>query len=179
MARRNEITAMYLRGMKQMEIAEELGISQGLVSRDLSIVQKEWLKERTADFDLLKQKELAKIDELEREAWAEYKRSKNQRSTTMTEKVQGTLMGDVQKARVTKKESLGDARYLGIVQWCIDRRVKILGMDAPTKITPTTSDGQNELPGGVLIYIPDNGRRDLDDEGVIIEAEHRLLGPGE
>jgi hypothetical protein len=44
--------------------------------------------------------------------------------------------GSKVKVKVTRRteEMLGDPRYLQIVSWCIDRKIKMLGLDAPTKV---------------------------------------------
>jgi hypothetical protein len=52
----------------------------------------------------------------------------------------------------TEKTELlvGDERFLGRVAWCIDRRCKVFGVDAPTKIAPTDPTGESEYHGDVM-----------------------------
>ena len=40
--RRTKVAVLYLQGRKQYEIADELGISTGCLSNDLSAVYKDW-----------------------------------------------------------------------------------------------------------------------------------------
>ncbi len=51
----------------------------------------------------------------------------------------------------------GDVQALAIFLRLSERRSRLLGLDAPTKLSPTDPDG-NPLTGGVMIYVPDNGR---------------------
>ena len=98
------------------------------------------------DIDKAKAKELAKVDKLERTYWEAWERSLEaleRRSTRMS----GTITKEVDAPDGSKRfvqetptqqafttvERLGDSRYLQGVQWCIERRCKILGIDAPEK----------------------------------------------
>ena len=44
-----------------------------------------------------------------------------------------TGSANVSRARVTREQGLGDARYLQVVQNCIKQRADILGINAPEK----------------------------------------------
>jgi hypothetical protein len=126
-----------------VNIGEALGISQATVSRDLSALQKQWLESTLVDFDQAKAKELAKVDRLEREYWAAWERScedaeaSTLKTKGMVQKRQdedGRFVAE-QPAEVAKtsKGQAGDPRFLAGIQWCIERRCKILGLDAPEK----------------------------------------------
>src|SRR5438477_12297656 len=87
--RRKAVTARYLDGQTQWEIARALEVSQALVSKDLKAIRQEWLKESVSNFGEAKAKELAKIDRLERmylQAWEE---SRKPLETTFTERNTG------------------------------------------------------------------------------------------
>jgi len=113
---RREISRRYLKGELQWDIANALNIDQAIVSRELKIIQKQWQKDSIFDFNEAKQKELAKIDNLELEYWDSWQTSKAERAA-------------------------GDPRFLNGVQWCITKRCEILGFDAPTKLEHTGKDG--------------------------------------
>jgi predicted transcriptional regulator len=131
---RRRIANLYLQGWLQADIAEELGISPATVSRDLKALQSEWRKSRLVDIDAAKQRELAKIDRLEREYWVAWERSIG-KSLRVTVKGKGTEDKATQMEKTTTTDDLnGDPRYLAGIQWCIDRRCKILGIDAPEKM---------------------------------------------
>lgn len=132
---RRIIADLYLQGWLQVNIAEKVGISQSTVSNDLKALQKEWLKSSLIDYDEAKSKELARIDRLEREYWDAWQRSLDEfRSTTL----KGKRPGDGEKPKpdeqtVRTEDRNGDPRFLAGVQWCIDRRCKVIGIDAPQR----------------------------------------------
>src|SRR5581483_4024403 len=84
--RRKAVAERYLRGETQWEIARTLGVSQGQVSRDLKAIRQEWLNSSVCNFNELKAREIAKVDELERTYWAAWEESKKTREVSTTEK---------------------------------------------------------------------------------------------
>lgn len=126
---RRKESDLYLQGWLQADIADELGIDQSTVSRDLKALQGDWLASALMDFSEAKSQELAKIDRLEREYWQAWERSCEDAESVTQE---GTA-ANVEKIKKTSKGQAGDPRFLQGVQWCIERRCKILGVDAPEK----------------------------------------------
>ena len=112
---RLRISGLYLKGWLQVEIAEEVGLHQSTVSRDLKALQKQWQHSALVNVDEAKAKELARVDHLEREYWEAWERSVGEYRTKKTEDING------------------DPRYLSGVQWCINKRCELLGLDAPSK----------------------------------------------
>jgi hypothetical protein len=108
-ADRATIARRYLQGRTQAEIAAELGMTQQMVSYDLQVVRQRWRQSGIRDLDEAKAIELAKLDELERTYWEAWRAS-------------------VQAAPP------GTPTYLQGVLGCIDRRVKLLGLDAPERV---------------------------------------------
>jgi len=137
---------MYLQGRYQWEIGETLGVTQATVSLDLKAIREQWKASAVRDFDEAKERELARIDALEREYWAAWQTSKEQKESTSTEK-SSTEGVDRLKAAVKKEDRDGNPAFLVGVQWCITKRCDILGFDAPKKVAPTTPDGKNEYTG--------------------------------
>ena len=126
------IAQAYLTGKPQAEIAQELNVSQPTITHDLKELQRRWLAASVRDIDQLKAQELAKIDNLERTYWEAWARSCEDATTQVKRARKGT--GDetvVQEQRVTVQEQVGDPRFLTGIQWCIERRCKVLGFDAP------------------------------------------------
>ncbi len=109
-----EISEMYLKGWIQAKIADRLSanreytITRQTISRDIKTVQQRWLDASVRNFDEARAQELAKIDHLEIVYWEQFKSS------------QETVEND---------NDVGDPRFLQGVQWCIDRRVKLLGLE--------------------------------------------------
>ena len=133
---RRKIADLYLKGWIQADIADELGVNQSTVSRDIKALQKDWLESALVDFNEAKSQELAKIDRLEREYWQAWERSCED-AETVTEKARASRGAEkpdsIEKTKQAKGQA-GDPRFLNGVQWCIERRCKILGIDAPNKI---------------------------------------------
>jgi len=158
---RRSIGRLYLQGMTQGEIAEELGISQSTVSRDLKAIQKTWIHDAARDIGERKAQELAKIDTLELTYWEAWKRSQ-ENAEVETTKMQGSNAKGAAPDRVEKQKrvegQVGDPGFLQGVQWCIERRCLIIGIDAPKKNEVTGAGGGPMEQTITHIYIPSNGR---------------------
>jgi DNA-binding transcriptional regulator LsrR (DeoR family) len=131
---RRLIANLYLKGEYQADIAASVGISQSAVSKELAKLQDEWRQSALVDIDTAKSRELAKIDTLELEYWAAWKRSQ-ENAEVETTKMQGGTTDAPNKLEKQKRVEgqVGDPRYLAGVQWCIERRCAIVGIDAPKK----------------------------------------------
>jgi len=57
--RRTTVASLYLRGKFQAEIAKEVNVDRGTVSRDLKAVEAEWVKSGVTDLNTAKARELA------------------------------------------------------------------------------------------------------------------------
>jgi transcriptional regulator with XRE-family HTH domain len=156
-----------LAGQTQEAIAERLGVSQATVSRDLQTLHQQWIEDAAIDFSTAKARELARIDRLEREYWAGYLRSM-QPLETQTKRAVETVKaakdtaqtgvmevpgGGRKEAIIRTVDQVGDPRWLKGIEWCIERRCKILGVDAPQRIDPITHR--------VMLLFGDGG--ELDD----------------
>jgi hypothetical protein len=95
------------------------------------------------DFNDAKARELAKIDQLEREYYAAWHRSCEDAETTKQKKRgkvekrkddDGQFVAE-QPAEMTRilKGQAGDPRYLQGVERCIEKRCKIMGIESPTR----------------------------------------------
>ena len=140
--RRARVVKLYLSNMSQWEIAVQLGVNQGTVSRDLAAIQQDWIRSAQSDLDARRLKELAKIDELERQAWEAWEASKKTKETTLTEKMSGSGDGRL-RASVTREQRDGNSAYLQNIQWCINKRCEL------NKLNPlrnVTIRGESEAP---------------------------------
>lgn len=129
--RRNLISADYLQGMNQHKLGEKYGINQSTVSRDLEWVRQQWVESAVLDFHEAKVRELARIDKLEEEGWAAWFRSQEEhtRLTSSISEKNGN------SSSLTKETPIGNVAYLGVVQWCVEQRCRILGLYEATKIS--------------------------------------------
>jgi hypothetical protein len=141
---------MYLREqLTQAEIGEKLGMTRQMVGYDLQALQREWLKAGLMDLTEAKARELAKIDELERTYWDAWEQSKEVKQTDTS----GKTAGGELRAQIRKETRDGNPAFLTGVGWCIDRRAKLLGLDAPTK-QDITSGGKTISVREVVVEIP-------------------------
>lgn len=158
------ITSLYLRGNTQQSIAEKIGVSREQIKYDLQTVQKRWQEKTTINLDAAKQKELTRIDELEREYWQAWEDSKGEKTKQRQEsdgKKDRDGKPNVTKAIMEKDQMLGNPAFLTGVQWCISERCKLLGIYAPARQEHTGKDGgaiEHDVKSSIVIYIPDNGR---------------------
>lgn len=134
---------LYLRGYPQVAIGKEIGCSQAQVSRLLVSLQAEWEMAYKRSIYELKMKELARIDSLEMEYWDAWRRSIG---TTIrkTVKDRAGSKDSFNEEQTTEIDLVGNPSFLQGIQWCIERRCKLIGLDAPTKIAPTDPTGEYE-----------------------------------
>ena len=139
--RRQEVASMYLRAEPQWKIAQHFGVHPGQITRDLRVIQKQWQEQTHLNLDEAKARELAKLDEIERQAWEAWVKSCKDAETM---EVTGTAQGGKsipEKVRKTTKGQAGDSRFLAIILDCVNKRSEILGLDAPRKLEHGGIDG--------------------------------------
>jgi hypothetical protein len=133
--RRQQITDLYLQGWTQLEIAQQLSVSQALVSADLRAVCDQWRQSALRDFDLIREIELKKLERIERESWAAWERS--QKPAQSADIREGDAGG---AARKRIRNQYGDPRFLGQVNQCIVSRRAMLGLDLDHVTTEETDE---------------------------------------
>ncbi len=161
------LSSMYLRGIRQVEMAKELNVSISTVERDLGILRNQWMDQSSFDFQSAKAEQLAKIDEIERAAWEAYESSKleHKKVTHYDEKVNPRT--------VTQKDGSGsgDAKWLDKIAWCVEQRCKILGFHAPKEVAMTHSKIDRpleELSRDELMMI---AQKRKTDAAIAVESE--------
>jgi hypothetical protein len=130
--RRQKVADLYIQGWTQMEIAAHLDVGQTTVSHDLIELRTEWRKSAVRDFDEARERELRKLDRIEKEAWAAWERSQKP--------AQSAHINDETNQRRTKrhvKNQYGDPRFLEVVNRCIAARCALLGLAK----SPVETDG--------------------------------------
>lgn len=130
---------LYCEGRTLREIADHISaqrpytISYSQVRHDMAAVMQEWKDERVGAMGDYITAELAKINHMECAAWREWERSREDKRRTSQRRTTGDA-GGKDEAGIVTEGRLGDPRYLATVQWCIERRCKMLGLDAPERI---------------------------------------------
>jgi hypothetical protein len=163
--RRQQVAEYRLQGMANFEIAELVHVSPSQISRDLKCISKEWAKERIEDINQIKEKELHKLDLIEKRAWKSWerscdvktKKSMKKKGTAFKEETGKTkIVGNDSEQTFTEEQQIGDPRYMTIILDCIAKRSKILGYEAAQKVD-LTSKGE-KIKSGAIIFMPSNGR---------------------
>lgn len=144
-ARRRDVGRLYLSGKTQTEIAKEQDVTQATISRDLKALREQWLASALIDINEAKGRELAKIDALEVEYWEAWRRSIGEQIRERTKakgiSIDGQAGSPKQIEKTVQKFTLiGDPRFLQGIERCIDKRCKILGLDAPQIVEVSWQD---------------------------------------
>lgn len=130
-SRRARVAEAYLKGKAQWEIVLAEKVDKAQISRDLDAVRKAWRESAVRDFDEDVNRELDRIDLLERTYWEAWERSRSERTRSRTKRRTGAAPSD--EASVEKEQRDGNPAFLDGVMSCIDKRCKLLGLDAPVK----------------------------------------------
>lgn len=138
---RAEIAYLYLQGKTQRDIAEYLKkdpdrkyeLTQQTISNDIKVIKTRWQTSSLMNFNQAKAQELAKIDNLELVYWRAWENSCKPTKKTKTRKID-SIKGPHQEGQIETKEQFGDKKWLDGVQWCIEKRLAIFGIEAPKRL---------------------------------------------
>jgi hypothetical protein len=148
--RRGRVAEYKLQGLRNFEIAELLGVSPSQITLDLKSVSKEWRAERIHDIDEIKQRELLKLDLIEKKNWEAWDRScqvktkKSMKKKGSTTKLGKALGADDKEQTYTEEQQIGDPRYMAIILDCIGKREKIIGYGAAQKLEVNLENASDE-----------------------------------
>jgi hypothetical protein len=132
------VADMYIRGKTQAQMLEHLGdirdysLTQQQISYDIKAIHKRWLDSSLVDYDQVKARELARIDRLEQEYWDAWIRSLQDKEVSVAAKTTGKET--TSKTELRREGQAGNPRFLDGVMKCIEQRLKIFGLYAPTQI---------------------------------------------
>jgi hypothetical protein len=187
--RRNRVLSYYVRGYRQTAIAELVGCDQKTVSNDLAVIRRQWAKANGERVTELQARELARIDEIERQAWAAWERSQQERSRSRTKRTDPGGGPAKLEASVEKETPVGDPRWLERVSWCVEARVRILGLAAHDQLDKlikmrqlATADQVGELLDAVTEIVlaevadPETRRRIGRGVGRLVERSRAEAG---
>lgn len=147
--RRAIVSDMYLKGYQQTVIAKKVGVTQQQVSYDLKILMQQWKAEQLKNIDEMVTAELIKINKLEVEYYEAWEKSKGKDTTIKRS-------GKIEKPEFIQQvenSNFGDPRYLAGVQWCVNKRCELLGLNAAVK---TINDNINHTV--TIFELPNDGR---------------------
>lgn len=139
-----KLSRLYLQGYTQIEIGRMLNISQVRVCTLLKAAFKIWQELSREAVELRLAEELMKVNELERTYREGFERSlKPAKNKRMSEKRGPGGMVIEQTATVDEAECVGNPKWLEGVQWCIEKRLKLIGAN---------SEGDGGMPIRDIIY---------------------------
>lgn len=146
---RAKVADMRLRGLTFKEIGAALNVPLSYAYNEYKVVESRWRHAANESLVQLKAQELARIDMVEAEAWRAYERSQknaNEQHQEYSHGANGERSLDVTKARTKGRD--GDSRFLAIILDCVDRRIKLLGLDSDdlrgaAAVVNTASDNQS------------------------------------
>lgn len=143
------ISRLYKRGYSYREIREEVMACLDLQSYSLRTVKKdverllaEWREARIDNTDYALQLELERIDDLIKEAWAAWEKSKTDYERKKAKQQGIPNGGDMDDGKIVtvkmeqQKEEVicyGDPRYLELIHKLLIERRKLLGLYSPDK----------------------------------------------
>jgi len=165
-------------GMTGREVAEELGISESTASRDIAAVKKIWRDEMLEDVDLMVARDLAELGIVKAEAWRCYVESCEVGDTVVT--VAETKDGTFTTETVSNPKA--SLHALKLVQSCIEKKRKILGLDkeerssGPKHVSFTVRIGDRILVSEASTVEP--GDDILDAEVVQLDSQGKALPSG-
>lgn len=171
------ISQHYLAGESHTEIWQAINkkndgvytLSYAQVTRDIYTLHARWIESYLVNFDTAKARELKHIDMLEEEYRAGWERSQKKLEEIESESIKDT-QGDNKpnshyaRTRVKKLEHErdGNVKFLDGIQWCIDQRCKILGLNTYTQNINVSWRKQAEQAG-------------LDPEGVVDDLYKQFI----
>jgi Ser-tRNA(Ala) deacylase AlaX len=148
------LSKLYKRGYSYREMRSEVMARLDLqtysletLKKDIDSLLEEWRETRIEDLDLALQLELERIDNLVKEAWEAWDRSKEsyKKVKGTQEGIPGTPDGEgdgqvgeiiTTKMKQTSEDvvSYGDPRYLEVINRLLMERRKLLGLYSPEKM---------------------------------------------
>lgn len=133
--RRERVARLYCSGKSQRAVALAVGVCQTTVASDLQEIRKQWLSDAKMNFAERQAQELAKIDAVESEAWDAWERTKAEAAGEPIPEQEPEAVGPKKRVRVLG--FTGEEKYLALVLRCVERRCRMLGLDAPDTLKLT------------------------------------------
>ena len=140
--RRQKITELARQGYRQWEIAEMIDVRQGTVTNDLKIMEAIWIKSGMLDVHLIKLRQLNKLDEMEQIA--------------------------IQRLEALAKDPRSGSRWLEERRKIIERRCRILGLDAPKQVDVSIEIGETKEQRDAAVKA---AQAAMDAENDVIDVE--------
>ncbi len=151
--RRAKVVALMRLRMSQTDIARQLGVNQGTVSRDERAIREEWKRQYAAAMNEQIAEDVAVLNDDERRWRQEMVRALMSRmeTRTVTRKVKDaggetTTVDEQVEVVVPPDRDLALKMYDRVLE-IVGRRARLMGVEPPVKVAPTDPTGQKEWSG--------------------------------
>ena len=164
--------------MTGREVALVMGITESTANRDIRRIKAAWRAAMIEDMDIVIARDLAELGLVKAEAWGVYAASLEvgERTVTVAETKDGTF------ETVTETNPKASLHALKLVQTCIEKRRRILGLDKETHgsgagkmISFTVKIGDRVIVSEASTMPPDDI---LDAEVVELDSTGKALPSG-
>ena len=127
---RRNMTLRQIAAEVQERTEQEVSFQQ--ISKDIKWIRKQWRMETIKNYEDAQNQEVAKLNEIEREAWEAYQRTVGLHRK-QTRKRGAAETDENAETTVTEEELAGDPRFLIVAKDCVEKRCKIKGLEEPVK----------------------------------------------
>lgn len=131
--RRLKAWELYIRGESPNQISQLLSVDPETTKMDLKALPKEW-EDKIRTLDEQRLIELNRLEAIEGELWQAWEKSKLDKEVRTEVTMTGGQSGGGSSSSVQVSGQVGDVRFLTEALKCMDRRARLLGLDAPTKV---------------------------------------------
>ena len=173
--RRLRVAQLAAQGRTQLEIADELGVSQATICADLNEIHSQWQKATEAQTAERIAREIAMIEEIRRAAWEGWARSQRDQERKRVKTTAGPDQDGVKVEKIKdRRTQSGDSKMLRTALKCSEMILRTLGA-FKTKATPAVNTWDTVLK---TLY-ESQGNGDAEDDATRIqEPGTRGQGPG-
>lgn len=147
-----QIADLYVTGQSLTEISHQLRVHRSTVVRYTKILAERWLEHADKSFAVVRAREIAKLDRVEHEAWRAWERScqkVSEEKTTARDDDDGITR--INRTTTKKESGGGDPRFLDMVFKCVDRRLKLYGID-PTNTSTIEATVHDQNPDQAALF---------------------------
>lgn len=157
-------------------IAADLGVERSTVTKMLMRTSQRYLDSVQGEVAALKGEQLTQLEHIADEAMQAWRASKQPRKEARKVTRKQSKRGDEEATSAQTKEQNGDWHHLEMARGALGDIRKLMGLDAPTKIAPTTPDGESVY--SAIAGIAKLNDADLDQLIRNLEAAIRLGAVG-
>lgn len=195
------IESYYLQGVPPFQICKSLKITPKTYKEVLDESKDRWRQRNEGQYKTILVEQLAKVDEVESEAWRAWRDSREGRKVPF-ERVEKALKNVIDSTHNPKKGEEprtkpelvvvkvvnemrqvvgeGSVQFLSVIQWCVETRLKVIGALSPEKTTVNVfvgdrSEKKDRTWYDDLLDASKDGKDPVNDRLVEIETKSKIL----